>query len=227
MIDLANEKVDTYQVHTSICFFRIADFHAVPFDDLLDANRNFRGDLLHLSRGDVLNIPESRGPRSMYTIRAGDSLFKIALLIGIPPRELREHNPFLHGTSDLGRMDQFVGTSLFFSPAYPVYKIEINLSSGATSTSLPPEWQGDFWVRFKFLKEDKNTDKKLIRRIIYQHDQQVCEVLLSSSKVSVHRYQKLNAYKFDREHPGCFRPADAADSAHRVSVSVTPVAVDL
>lgn len=140
--------------YISTCFFNIADLYAVPFDDLLAANQQFKGDFLALKYKDVLFIPEARGARTLYTVRAGDSLWKVSQLTGTPLSVMKEDNAFLDGidgdsTSD---MMKHVGVTIFIRPGNPTYKVEFGPEEGDLLTNLPLSLQEDqgLWARIKY-----------------------------------------------------------------------------
>ena len=84
---------DKHRVQPGDTFFTIAAQYNVSHNDLLDANKERDVDLTAPPPGMILAIPSQQKPRSEYTVRAGDTLWRIALLTGNPPSVLLEENP--------------------------------------------------------------------------------------------------------------------------------------
>ena len=84
---------DKHRVQPGDTFFAIAARYSLSHDDLLDANKERNVDLTAPPPGMILAIPSQQKPRSEYTVRAGDTLWRIALLTGNPPSVLLEENP--------------------------------------------------------------------------------------------------------------------------------------
>ena len=84
---------DKHRVQPGDTFLTIAAQYSVSHDDLLDANKECNVDLTAPPPGMILAIPSQHKPRSEYTVRAGDTLWRIALLTGNPPSVLLEENP--------------------------------------------------------------------------------------------------------------------------------------
>lgn len=83
----------TRHIQSGDTFFSIANKYVVSFDDLLRANEHRNLNLLALRRGQVLEIPMHHKPRSSYTVRQGDDLWRIAQLTGVPVSMVQADNP--------------------------------------------------------------------------------------------------------------------------------------
>ena len=124
----------THHVQSGDTFFSIADKYVVSFDDLLRANEHRHLDLLALRRGQVLDIPVHHKPRSAYTVRQGDDLWRIAQLTGVPVSMIEADNP--HAVS------LTPGTCLFIR-TYPSYQIEFKDGQMHSNPDLPQHWVQD------------------------------------------------------------------------------------
>ena len=89
-------------------------------------------DLTALPPGTVLVIPSQQKPRSEYTVRAGDTLWRIALLIGTPPSVLLEENP------GAGRL--VPGLRLKLQTCQSVHVL---VKDGKQASPLPAPWAED------------------------------------------------------------------------------------
>lgn len=131
--DRANSAF-THHVQSGDTFFSIADKYVVSFDDLLLANEHRHLDLLALRRGQVLDIPVHHKPRSAYTVRQGDDLWRIAQLTGVPVSMIEADNP--HAVS------LTPGTCLSMR-TYPSYQIEFKDGQMHSNPDLPQHWVQD------------------------------------------------------------------------------------
>ena len=123
-----------HHVQSGDTFFSIADQYAVSFDDLLKVNEHMKLDFLALRRGQVLNIPLQHKPRSSYTVRQADDLWRIAQLTGTRMRFLEADNP--------DAMPLTPGFCLRIR-TYPSYQIQFENDSIRSSPDLPQDLQQD------------------------------------------------------------------------------------
>lgn len=123
---------DKHRVQPGDTFFTIAAKYSVSHDDLLDANKERDVDLTAPPPGMILDIPLQQKPRSEYTVRAGDTLWRIALLTGNPPSVLLEENP------GAGRL--VPGLRLKLQTCQSVHML---VKDGKQASPLPAPWSED------------------------------------------------------------------------------------
>jgi len=124
----------TRHIQSGDTFFSIANKYVVSFDDLLRANEHRNLNLLALRRGQVLEIPMHHKPRSSYTVRQGDDLWRIAQLTGVPVSMVQADNPHAVPLKP--------GTCLIIC-TYPSFQIEFKDGQMRSSPDLPQHWQQD------------------------------------------------------------------------------------
>ena len=123
-----------HHVQSGDTFFLIADQYVVSFDDLLGANEHTTLDLLALRSGQVLKIPLQHKPRSSYTVRQGDDIWRIAQLTGTRVSFIQADNP--------DAMPPTPGCCLRIR-TYPSYTIESENGQIHYSPDLPQHLQQD------------------------------------------------------------------------------------
>ena len=123
---------DKHRVQPGDTFFTIAAQYSVSHDDLLDANKERDVDLTAPPPGMILAIPSQQKARSEYTVRAGDTLWRIALLTGNPPSVLLEENP------GAGRL--VPGLRLKLQTCQSVHVL---VKDGNQASPLPAPWSED------------------------------------------------------------------------------------
>ncbi len=112
--------------------FSIAAQYLVSFDDLLEANASSKVDFAALRTGQVFSIPTKQKPRTTYTVRQGDTMWRISQLTGMPLSTLMEYNSQAPTPPLPGHQ-----LSIRSSPSYEVH-VNQNLTS-----DLPQRWLQD------------------------------------------------------------------------------------
>ncbi len=125
---------NVHHVQSGDTFFSIAVQNVVSFDDLLKANEHTQLDLLELQGGQVLNIPLQHKPRSSYTVRPGDDLWRIAQFTGTRMSFIQADNP--------DAMLLTAGSCLRMR-TYPSYQIQFKNGQIHSSPDLPQDLQHD------------------------------------------------------------------------------------
>ena len=123
-----------HPVQSSDTFFSVADQYVVSFVDLLKTIEHTTLDLLALQPGQVLNIPLQHKPRSSYTVRWGENLWRIVQLTSTPMSFIQADNP--------DAMLLTSGSCLCIR-AYPSYQIEYENGQIHSSPDLPQDLQQD------------------------------------------------------------------------------------
>ncbi len=123
-----------HPVQSSDTFFSVADQYVVSFVDLLKTIEHTTLDLLALQPGQVLNIPLQHKPRSSYTVRRGENLWRIVQLTSTPMSFIQADNP--------DAMLLTSGSCLCIR-AYPSYQIEYENGQIHSSPDLPQDLQQD------------------------------------------------------------------------------------
>ncbi|DBA77751.1 TPA: hypothetical protein ACH3X2_008442 [Trebouxia sp. C0005] len=111
--------------------FSVAAQYIVSYDDLLDVNKDSHIDFTALRPGMVLAIPPEQKPRTEYTVRPGDDLWKIAQTTGNPESAIIAQNP---GT---GPLHPGLRLQLHACPSFKV------LVKAGGNTPLPAPWSED------------------------------------------------------------------------------------
>ena len=122
-----------HRIQPGDTLFSVADQYVVSFDDLITENRQL--DLIALPVGSVLKIPLNQRPRSTYTVRQGDDLWKIAQLTGVSMSTILADNPHA--------MPLTPGASVTLRTYPPSYQIDFQDDCMFSTPSLPERWQQD------------------------------------------------------------------------------------
>jgi len=141
-------------VQSGDTFFSIADQYVVSFDDLLKANEQTKLDLLALRRGQVLNTPLQRKPRSSFTVRQGDDLWRIAQLTGMRMSFVQADNP--------DAVPPTPGSCLRIR-TYPSYQIEFENGRVHSSPDLPQDLSPASLQQDDHFREALTTQLELLK----------------------------------------------------------------
>lgn len=111
-------------------FVSIADRYVVSFDELLKANEGRGIDFTALHRGQTLEIPQTQGPRSTYTVREGDDLWT-AQLTGVPMSVILVDDP---------QAEKLTAGSCSSLRTHPSYHVAFKCDQNECSSDLPLHW---------------------------------------------------------------------------------------